>query len=78
MKASTRKCEKKVAASAARSLKKMRVGSMISGVRITKKMKMRYLAAIKPLAKKAAAMCGMSKAGRVKTAKKMFSSMFKR
>jgi hypothetical protein len=78
MKASTRKCEKKIVASAARASKKMRVGSMVSGVRVTKAMKAKYNKTMKSIIKKTKTMCGMSKAGRVKTAKKMFSSIFKR
>jgi len=76
MKASTRKCEKKVLA--ARASMKMRVGSMISGVRVTKTTKARYNAAMKQITKKAVAMCRMTAAGRAKTVKKIFSSIVSR
>jgi hypothetical protein len=74
----TRKCQKKILAAVTKAAKKMRIGSMKSGVRITKTMKARYQAAIKPIAKKAMAMCSMTAARRAKTAKKIFSSMVKR
>jgi hypothetical protein len=78
MNASTRKCQKRVVKAATRAVKKMRVGSTVSGVRITRAMKARYRTALKPLTKKAAALCAMTPAAADKAAKKIFSTYVSR
>jgi hypothetical protein len=77
-KASTRKCQKRVATAATRAVKKLRVGSTISGIRITRAMKARYLRAVKPVTKKAAALCAMTPSAAKKAAKKIFSTYVSR
>jgi len=78
MNGSTRKCQKRVISAATRAVKKMRVGSKVGGQRVTRAMKTRLQAALKPLAKKAAALCAMTPEEARRAAEKIFSTYVSR